>query len=341
MPTDANLRGQYVQIYEVTPDQTPKEEAVRLAQEQLTVGSPEGVRSALNNINAALKVDPTYLPALIYGAHVFSLIASNPALASTNNQPLSAADMTAINQNFSQVFSSVIQGIHANLGQADTLALDDRVELAIAFVQANQIEDAKQQIIACIRAANLHDLRRLTPEQLYNFISFMRQLGLLDVRPGLASVILSFLNDYQRVQFMLETANTDMQTNRWSEAAGLLEAAHARSPESIPALVELARFRATAHDAALRNGPAAVALALHAHELDHGQNMDVLDVLGCAYAEAGQFALAETTEKLAADKAEAALKGNVSPQDRALLTDRANQYRARATAFHNQQPFHQ
>ncbi|HTB62175.1 MAG TPA: hypothetical protein VK737_01190, partial [Opitutales bacterium] len=282
-------------------------------------------------------------PALICGARVFSTIAANPALAGTgpNNQPLTPADMTAINQNFTQAFSSILQSIHANLSQADSLALEDRVDLAIVLVQANQIDDVKQQILACIRTATSRDLRRLTPDQLYNFLSFMRQLGLLDVRPGLTPFILTLLTDGQRVQYTLETASTNFQAGHLTEAAALLEAAHARAPDSIPALVELARFRATAHDAALRNGPAAVMLALHAHELDHGEQMDILDVLACAYAEAGQFALAETTEKLALDKVTAILGANLSPSDRARMTDASNQYRNRIAAFHNQQPYHQ
>ncbi|HTB63020.1 MAG TPA: hypothetical protein VK737_05470, partial [Opitutales bacterium] len=64
MPGDPNLRGQYVIIYEVVPNQSAKEQAVRIAQAELAQGTTPGIQAALNNVNAALKLDPSYLPAL-------------------------------------------------------------------------------------------------------------------------------------------------------------------------------------------------------------------------------------------------------------------------------------
>ncbi len=303
MPPDPGLRGQYVRIFEVVPEQTPKELAARLAQAAMDGNQ---LNAALGDVNAALQSDPNYLPALIYAARVLN-IAHND-----------------------QAFASVMQAIRNNLAQADTLDYDDRMELAIALVLANDMPDAQAQITILMNTASTRDLRRLSSEQLYNLSSFLRQIGLLNARPGLAAFIDTLLPDFQRVQLMIEAAKGDEKTGQLTEALSLLRRAHNRSPGSLPALVELARFLATAHDDALRNGHEAVVLAMQAHELDRGAHADVLDVLGCAYAEAGQFALATTVEQLALTAAEAAHDGNLSTA-----------YRARLLAFQNKQPYHE
>jgi hypothetical protein len=253
----------------------------------------------------ALKDDPNYLPALIYAARVLNTGGNN------------------------QAFDAVMQDVHKNLDQAATLDFDERLELAIALVLSKDMVSARDQIIILMKTATTSELRRLTPEQLYNLSSFLRQVGLIDTRPGLAGFIDTLLPDFQRVQLLLEMAKASQHAGHLPEALTQLRRAHDRAPGSLPALVELARFLATAPDASLRNGREAVVLALQAHEFDHGQDADTLDVLACAYAETGQFALAETVEKLAVNSAEAAHAG----------LDAAN-YQTRLTAFHNKQPFH-
>ena len=303
MPGDAALRGHYVAIYEVVPDQTPSDEAVQYAYDQMALGN---LQNALNSINTVLRTDPAYLPALICGARV-----------------LNQAGNT-------QAFGSVMQAVHNNLAKADSLSFDDRLELCITLVLNNEMEAAKTQIGAVMNAATTRNIRRLNPEQLYNFISFIQQVGLIDVRPGLAGFCETLLPDSQRVQLLLDMAVSDTKAGQLPQALALFRRAHNQLPFSLPALMGLSRFLSTAHDATLRNGREAVVLALQAHELDRGQNGDVLDVLGCAYAEAGEYGLAVTVEQLALDAAEARHNEPLSAECRSHLA-----------AFRSRQPYHE
>jgi len=234
-----------------------------------------------------------------------------------------------------------MQDVHSNMAQADSLSYDDRLELTIALVLSNDMVAARDQITLLMKTATTQNLRHLTPEQLYNLSSFLRQVGLIDARPGLAAFINTLLPDFQRVQLLLEAAKADRLGGHLPEALALLRRAHDRSPGSLPALVELARFLATAHDDSLRNGREAVVLALQAHEFNHGQDADTLDVLACAYAETGQYALAETVEQLATNSADTAVRLAQNPTDAAQARLIATAYRARLTAFHNKQPYHE
>jgi tetratricopeptide (TPR) repeat protein len=303
MAADPAMRGQYVAIYEVVPNQTAKEEYLRIAQVELSLSDLNG---ALINVNNALQADPTYYPALICGARVLNQGGNT------------------------QAFTSIMQTIKQRLNQADSLSLEDRQELCVDLVLNHDMEDAKQQITLSMKAATLRGLRRLTTDQLFNLASFLQQVGLLNTRPGLAGFIETLLPDYQRVQLLIDRAQAEQKAGHLPEALGLLRRAHDRLPTSLVALVDLAGFLATAHDDSLRNGREAVVLALQAHEIDHGQHAEVLDVLGCAYAEAGQYSLAVTVEQLALNAAEAAHTDQL-----------AAAYRARLANFRSQQPYHQ
>ena len=321
MPADQPLRGQYINIYEVVPNQTPEVAVVRLAQGQIVLGN---LIAAEQNLNILAGAKPDYLPGLICFARVENLLASNPppGLTDANRQGY----INTRNNNF----SILVQNIKARLTQADQLTFADRLELAITLVLANDPDDARLQVIACMNDAKLRDLRQLSAEQLYNFLSLLRQMSLLDSRPGLKPLLLNLLPQVQRVQFILELANAEKQAGHPAAQLTLLRRALDQQSNSVAANADLARFLATTHDPAQRNGREAVVLALQAHQLDQGIHTDVLDVLACAYAEAGEFALAESTEKLALDAAEAARATNL-----------ATTYRARMLAFHNQQPYHE
>ena len=332
MPGDQALRGQYISMYEVVPNQAPEVAVVRLAQGQMVLGN---FISAEQNLNILVGVKPDYLPGLVCFARVENLLASNPpqGVTDANRQGYVAS---RINN-----FNILVQKIKSNLAQADQLAFADRLELAIALVLANDPDDARLQIMACMQNVQLRELRQLSAEQLYNFLSFLRQMNLLDARPGLEPLLLNLLPQIQRVQFILELAAAEKQAGHWSAQLALLRRAVDQQPNSVPATTELARLLATGHDASLRNGREALSLALQAHQLDLGQHADVLDVLACSYAEAGQFALAESTEKLALNAAEAAKNAALNESERAKVVLIVNQFGARLLAFHNQQPYHE
>ena len=77
-------------------------------------------------------------------------------------------------------------------------------------------------------------------------------------------------------------------------------------PESLNALIGAARILASAEDAKLRDGAGeAVKLAARANEQTGGKDATVLDALGAAYAEAGDFARASTAAQHALDLATA------------------------------------
>jgi tetratricopeptide (TPR) repeat protein len=92
------------------------------------------------------------------------------------------------------------------------------------------------------------------------------------------------------------------QKNYEQAIAGFKEAARL-APDSAEFLNGLARVYATSPKAEIRNGAVAVRLAERACELTKHQNLDMLDTLGAADAEAGRFAdavkAAEETRALA------------------------------------------
>lgn len=80
-------------------------------------------------------------------------------------------------------------------------------------------------------------------------------------------------------------------------------------PGSVNALVGAARILASTEDAKLRNGAEAVKLAVRANEIAGGKDPTVLDTLGAAYAEAGQYARALEAAHHALDLAAAQENG--------------------------------
>src|SRR5208283_4638253 len=76
-----------------------------------------------------------------------------------------------------------------------------------------------------------------------------------------------------------------------------------RAPGNALTLNDTAWLLATSRDAALRNGPEAVALAEHAVQVTRGREPAVMGTLAAAYAEAGEFDKAVFVEHKAAELA--------------------------------------
>jgi tetratricopeptide (TPR) repeat protein len=93
------------------------------------------------------------------------------------------------------------------------------------------------------------------------------------------------------------------RTGRAAEAISQYENALRIAPDYIQARHDLAWILATAPEAALRNGPRAVELALRANELTGGQSPGILGTLAAAYAESGKFADAIATAQRALELA--------------------------------------
>jgi len=109
-----------------------------------------------------------------------------------------------------------------------------------------------------------------------------------------------------------QTGHTREATVQYREALRL-------NPNQAGALNNLAWVLATSPDDQLRNGAEAVSLAERACELTHYGEPQFMDTLATAYAEAGRFPEAVTTEERAAQLATAAGLAAVAAKDQGLL----------------------
>jgi tetratricopeptide (TPR) repeat protein len=103
-----------------------------------------------------------------------------------------------------------------------------------------------------------------------------------------------------------ESAEILLQLRRQTEAVDRFRKAVRIDPNNIQLLTRVAQIMATAADPAARDGQSAITLALKADQLAGGTNPNILDVLGMAYAAAGDFGEAEKAAKKALAAAQAA-----------------------------------
>ncbi len=305
MPADRSLRGAYILTFEVAPEQTPEEAAVRMAQFEIQRNNQLEV---IKQLNQALSLHPDYLPALIC-AGIFDTIRGR------NDE-----------------FVPLAQKIRVLLPLAGSLNLSDSIDLATVFVLAHDDAAAKHQLELCLdpKLSTARELRRLTSDQQYHFISFLRQTRLEYARPGLYNFVLGLLPTSLRSLNFIESGQTLKQSNP-AKAIGEFRRALVWDPASPQALRELARLLATTPEEKLRNAPEALSLILQSREKESAPNFDLLDVLACAYAANGKYDLAEKTE---ADAIQAAQAARV---DSRII----NNLRVRQDLFHNHQPYHE
>jgi tetratricopeptide (TPR) repeat protein len=93
------------------------------------------------------------------------------------------------------------------------------------------------------------------------------------------------------------------QKGQTQEAKTAWEKSLEIEPNQLDVMINLAWLLATAPDAALRDGPKAVALAKQAEQRTQDQNPGVLHTLAAAEAEAGSFGPARVTARLALELA--------------------------------------
>jgi tetratricopeptide (TPR) repeat protein len=86
------------------------------------------------------------------------------------------------------------------------------------------------------------------------------------------------------------------QTERASDAVTEYQKALAQRPESIACLINFAWLLSAHRDPAIRRPEEAIALARRAASLPNHPAIEALDVLGAAYAAAGQFDAAVAAE---------------------------------------------
>lgn len=117
-----------------------------------------------------------------------------------------------------------------------------------------------------------------------------------------------------------------------SSAIAAYQKAIAQDSQLVAPRRNLAWMLATWPDAAVRNGPQAVALAEEANQLSHGTDPKTLQTLGAAYAEAGRFpdAIATARKALALASAESNIAN----------TALANELRTEMGLYQRNQPYH-
>ncbi len=174
VPPMAGVENPWVWILEVTPGQAPKEAATRFAQFSLAMNDEAG---ALRQLDAALRLDPGYVPALISLAR---LQFADPARGG---------------------FSATLQRLRAAHAGTGGLALEDEIGLASVYVLAGDSTRAREVVARAIREADERSIRRLpwdyTPA---NFIVLARQFNLLNVRPDIMKFTFDLLDPDVRAQ---------------------------------------------------------------------------------------------------------------------------------------------
>jgi hypothetical protein len=150
-PSPEDLANQWIRLFEVVPDQTVEEATVRAAQYLWAEDKPD---AALRQLRPLLAREPDYLPALISIARVQQSIGEKDG------------------------FRQTAQEIRANLANAATLSLDDRVDLAVVMALADDPVEVQKQIVASLQSADERSLRHLLPDALVNLVSITRQLKL-------------------------------------------------------------------------------------------------------------------------------------------------------------------
>jgi len=207
----------------------------------------------------------------------------------------------------------------ATLKQAETLAPDDaRIynDLAANFYAQGDLTNAIEQVRQALR------INPSLVQGHYNLGAFLYQQG----HPGEALPEFETALDLNPRFPSGEEALADVygSLGKDSEALDHWRKAIAQSPRSINALVGAVRILSSSRDSALRDGAEAVTLAEQANKLTSGSDPIVLDALGAAYAEAGQFAQALETANRALTLA--AAKGDTSSAT--LIRSRISLYQA-------------
>ena len=123
-------------------------------------------------------------------------------------------------------------------------------------------------------------------------------------------------------------ADIAQQEGRWHEAAEILRDGLIHLPKSAPILNNLAWLLATAPVEEIRDGNEAIRLAEFARQLLGSDEPSILDTLGAAYAETGEFELAVGAARRA-----------VKLLESAGFSELAKQVRSRLDAYEAHQPY--
>lgn len=165
------FRGYDVAVFEVVPKQSKEEAILRWARVQFFRGRTADAQAFTRSLLATC---PNYLPALIFQAQMEDLLRNKSAL------------------------QDVLPRVVKNLDQANKLALEDRLVLALVFKIAGNNLEFKENMQACLRLADEKSLRRLEPLLLDELLSNTQLLGLAGVRPDIVELVRTLLPTSRR-----------------------------------------------------------------------------------------------------------------------------------------------
>jgi len=152
--------------------------------------------------------------------------------------------------------------------------IDEAATLCEAGVRLNPASPTGHRLLAVVRAAQ-HRLDDAVEQ--YGVALRLALDGAGIVIGGVPGLV----NDF---------AGVLLEQGRTGDAIRVLEEGMAREPQAAILPISLSWIRATSADAAWRDGAAAVRLAERACALTSNRDVDALDSLAAAYAEAGRFA---------------------------------------------------
>ncbi len=169
-------------------------------------------------------------------------------------------------------------------------------DLAVNLYLLGHVEEAFEQLRQAVR------INPAFVEGHFNLGRFLLQQG--HANEALPELEQTAALNPQFPSAQLALASAYVALGKDTEALAAWRAALAIQPKSVTALVGAARILASAADPSLRNGAEAVTLATQANDLTGGSDPIVLDALGAAYAEAGQFPQALTSANRALELAD-------------------------------------
>ncbi len=161
----------------------------------------------------------------------------------------------------------------------------------------------------------------------YNLALALVQQGRLEEAINCFQKVLALKPDSAEADYNL--GNAYLQKGDTPKALHCFEQAIAAKPDYSTALNDLAWILATAPQTSVRNGAKAVQLAERANRLAEGKDLDILDTLAAAYAEAGSFGDAIRTAQRAIELARSMGENG-----------RAGQFNQELALYEKNVPFH-
>jgi len=253
-------------------------------------------------LRQALDIDPEYSATRLFLARLFAVTgrpaeAQQQLLAVVEAEPGNVAALEALASSCAKAGELArAQEYYQRAADADPQSAQSHLNRGLGLAVSGKLDEAAEQyrkaielesdsLRAHIKLAGVLDRAGRTDEAVQ---ACEGALEAMPQQPAAYPFVADFLDRHGKA----------------ARAIDVLRNGHSLLPQSVDIANDLAWRLATSGDATLRNGQDAVQLAERARELTDGKNVNVLDTLAAAYAEAGRFEDAATTAKQALQVAE-------------------------------------